>query len=107
MSVATAVGLGPLQVHMDDADVHEIMVVGGGDVAMIRDADGWFTGDTFGLSYRAFDVDGPGRTIALVWRTSDPRAGGLTSLAAFFRAHGAAAERAFLSETSRAAYRWS
>lgn len=32
MSVATAVGLGPLQVHMDDADVHEIMVVDGGRV---------------------------------------------------------------------------
>ncbi|WP_267355375.1 MULTISPECIES: LysR substrate-binding domain-containing protein [unclassified Methylobacterium] len=36
---------------------------------------------------RAFDLDGPGRTIALVWRTSDPRAPGLSSLAAFFRAH--------------------
>jgi hypothetical protein len=29
---------------------------------------------------RAFDVDGPGRTIALVWRASDPRAAGLANL---------------------------
>ncbi|WP_342105904.1 LysR substrate-binding domain-containing protein [Methylobacterium sp. SI9] len=44
--------------------------------------------DPSGLTVtRAFDVDGPGRTIALAWRTSDPRAAGLSSLAAFFRAH--------------------
>ncbi|MCJ2013818.1 LysR substrate-binding domain-containing protein [Methylobacterium sp. J-076] len=36
---------------------------------------------------RDFDVDGPGRTIALAWRASDPRAAGLAHLAAFFRAH--------------------
>ncbi|SDM45188.1 LysR family transcriptional regulator, hydrogen peroxide-inducible genes activator [Methylobacterium phyllostachyos] len=44
--------------------------------------------DPSGLTVtRAFDVDGPGRTIALAWRTSDPRASGLSRLAAFFRAH--------------------
>ena len=44
--------------------------------------------DPSGLTVtRAFDVDGPGRTIALAWRASDPRAAGLTNLAAFFRAH--------------------
>ncbi len=37
-----------------------------------------------------FDVDGPGRTIALAWRASDPRAAGLAHLAAFFRAHAPA-----------------
>jgi LysR family hydrogen peroxide-inducible transcriptional activator len=36
---------------------------------------------------RSFDADGPGRTIALAWRSSDPRAAGLQHLAAFFRAH--------------------
>ena len=36
---------------------------------------------------RGFDVDGPGRTIALAWRSSDPRAPGLAHLAGFFRAH--------------------
>jgi LysR family hydrogen peroxide-inducible transcriptional activator len=36
---------------------------------------------------RDFDVDGPGRTIALAWRASDPRSAGLGHLAAFFRAH--------------------
>ena len=44
--------------------------------------------DPSGLTVvRSFDVDGPGRTIALAWRASDPRAGGLSHLAAFFRAH--------------------
>lgn len=39
------------------------------------------------LVTRGFDTDGPGRTIALVWRSSDPRMPGLSHLAAFFRAH--------------------
>ncbi|KAB1076215.1 LysR substrate-binding domain-containing protein [Methylobacterium planeticum] len=39
---------------------------------------------------RSFDADGPGRTIALAWRSSDPRAAGLQHLAAFFRAHAPA-----------------
>ena len=44
--------------------------------------------DPSGLTVtRAFDVDGPGRTIALVWRARDPRTAGLASLGAFFRAH--------------------
>lgn len=44
--------------------------------------------DPTGLTVvRTFDVDGPGRTIALAWRVSDPRAAGLAHLAAFFRAH--------------------
>jgi len=44
--------------------------------------------DPSGLTVvRTFDVDGPGRTIALAWRASDPRAPGLAHLAAFFRAH--------------------
>jgi LysR family hydrogen peroxide-inducible transcriptional activator len=44
--------------------------------------------DPSGLTVtRSFDVDGPGRTIALAWRSSDPRAPGLAHLAAFFRAH--------------------
>lgn len=44
--------------------------------------------DPSGLTViRDFDVDGPGRTIALAWRASDPRAAGLAHLAAFFRAH--------------------
>ncbi|MCJ2088266.1 LysR substrate-binding domain-containing protein [Methylobacterium sp. E-005] len=44
--------------------------------------------DPSGLTVtRAFDVDGPGRTIALAWRSSDPRVPGLSRLAAFFRAH--------------------
>ncbi|MBE7200269.1 MAG: LysR family transcriptional regulator [Parafilimonas terrae] len=44
--------------------------------------------DPSGLTVvRTFDVDGPGRTIALAWRASDPRAAGLAHLAAFFRAH--------------------
>lgn len=44
--------------------------------------------DPSGLTViRNFDVDGPGRTIALAWRASDPRALGLAHLAAFFRAH--------------------
>ncbi|MGU3540263.1 LysR substrate-binding domain-containing protein [Methylobacterium sp. A54F] len=42
--------------------------------------------DPSGLTVtRSFDTDGPGRTIALVWRSSDPRAAGLAHLAAFFR----------------------
>ncbi len=36
---------------------------------------------------RCFDTGGPGRTIALAWRASDPRASGLAHLAAFFRAN--------------------
>lgn len=44
--------------------------------------------DPSGLTViRTFDVDGPGRTIALAWRASDPRSPGLAHLAAFFRAH--------------------
>lgn len=44
--------------------------------------------DPSGLTVtRGFDADGPGRTIALAWRSSDPRAAGLAHLAAFFRAH--------------------
>jgi LysR family hydrogen peroxide-inducible transcriptional activator len=44
--------------------------------------------DPSGLTVtRGFDVDGPGRTIALAWRASDPRGAGLSHLAAFFRAH--------------------
>lgn len=44
--------------------------------------------DPSGLTVtRGFDVDGPGRTIVLAWRSSDPRAAGLDHLAAFFRAH--------------------
>jgi LysR family transcriptional regulator, hydrogen peroxide-inducible genes activator len=47
--------------------------------------------DPSGLTVmRNFDVDGPGRTIALAWRGSDPRADGLAHLAAFFRAHAPA-----------------
>ncbi|MFD1280805.1 LysR substrate-binding domain-containing protein [Methylobacterium goesingense] len=47
--------------------------------------------DPSGLTVtRSFDVDGPGRTVALAWRTSDPRADGLEHLAAFFRAHAPA-----------------
>ncbi|KQP31855.1 LysR family transcriptional regulator [Methylobacterium sp. Leaf104] len=47
--------------------------------------------DPSGLTVtRSFDVDGPGRTVALAWRTSDPRADGLAHLAAFFRAHAPA-----------------
>ena len=41
-------------------------------------------------SFRGFDTDGPGRTIALAWRASDPRAPGLAALAAFFRAQAPA-----------------
>ena len=56
--------------------------------------------DPSGLTVtRGFDVDGPGRTIALAWRGSDPRAPGLHHLAAFLRAHvpaGTAACRADL-----------
>ncbi len=52
--------------------------------------------DPSGLTVtRAFDVDGPGRTIALAWRSSDPRAPGLTHLANFFRAHAPAGTAAF------------
>lgn len=44
--------------------------------------------DPSGLTVtRGFDADGPGRTIALAWRTSDPRAPGLAHLAAFLRGH--------------------
>ena len=44
--------------------------------------------DPSGLTVtRSFDTDGPGRTIALAWRASDPRAAGLSHLAAFFRGH--------------------
>jgi LysR family hydrogen peroxide-inducible transcriptional activator len=47
--------------------------------------------DPSGLTVtRSFDVDGPGRTVALAWRGSDPRADGLSHLAAFFRAHAPA-----------------
>ncbi|GBU18908.1 MULTISPECIES: LysR substrate-binding domain-containing protein [Methylobacterium] len=37
------------------------------------------------VALRSFDADGPGRTIALAWRASDPRAAGLSHLAAFLR----------------------
>ena len=51
--------------------------------------------DPSGLTVtRSFDVDGPGRTIALAWRSSDPRAAGLSHLAAFFRAHAPASTSA-------------
>ncbi len=44
--------------------------------------------DPHGLSItRRFDGEGPGRTIALVWRASDPRAEGLAQLADFLRSH--------------------
>ena len=47
--------------------------------------------DPSGLTViRGFDTDGPGRTIALAWRASDPRAPGLAALAAFFRAQAPA-----------------
>lgn len=47
--------------------------------------------DPSGLTVtRGFDVDGPGRTVALAWRASDPRGAGLSHLAAFFRAHAPA-----------------
>ena len=39
---------------------------------------------------RHFEGEGPGRTVALAWRSSDPRSGGLAHLAAFFRAHAPA-----------------
>lgn len=42
------------------------------------------------VAVRSFDADGPGRTVALVWRSSDPRAAGLTHLAAFLRGHSPA-----------------
>ncbi|NEU12063.1 LysR family transcriptional regulator [Methylobacterium sp. BTF04] len=44
--------------------------------------------DPSGLTVtRSFDIDGPGRTVALAWRSSDPRGAGLAHLAAFFRTH--------------------
>jgi LysR family hydrogen peroxide-inducible transcriptional activator len=47
--------------------------------------------DPSGLTVtRRFQEGGPGRTIALVWRSSDPRAAGLAHLADFFRAHAPA-----------------
>jgi LysR family hydrogen peroxide-inducible transcriptional activator len=39
---------------------------------------------------RRFGTGGPGRTVALAGRSSDPRAGGLAHLAAFFREHAPA-----------------
>ncbi|WP_091941611.1 LysR substrate-binding domain-containing protein [Methylorubrum salsuginis] len=52
--------------------------------------------DPSGLTVtRAFEGEGPGRTVALAWRSSDPRAAGLASLAAFFRTHAPASTRAF------------
>ena len=52
--------------------------------------------DASGLTVtRGFDLDGPGRTIALAWRSSDPRASGLAHLASFFRAHAPAGTTAF------------
>ncbi|GJD51002.1 Hydrogen peroxide-inducible genes activator [Methylobacterium crusticola] len=44
--------------------------------------------DPTGLTVcRRLGAGGPGRTIALAWRASDPRARGLDGLAAYFRAH--------------------
>ena len=37
------------------------------------------------VSCRAFDCETPGRIVALAWRASDPRAGRLSELAAFFQ----------------------
>ena len=55
--------------------------------------------DASGLTVtRSFDVDGPGRTVALAWRSSDPRAAGLSHLANFFRAHAPAGTAAFRDE---------
>ncbi|KQT61576.1 LysR family transcriptional regulator [Methylobacterium sp. Leaf456] len=52
--------------------------------------------DPSGLTVtRTFEGEGPGRTVALAWRSSDPRAAGLASLAAFFRMHAPASTRAF------------
>lgn len=52
--------------------------------------------DPSGLTVtRPFDGEGPGRTVALAWRSSDPRASGLAHLAAFFRAHAPSSTRAF------------
>lgn len=56
--------------------------------------------DPSGLTVvRTFDVDGPGRIIALAWRASDPRAAGLAHLAAFFRAHAPEGTAACRDET--------
>lgn len=44
--------------------------------------------DPTGLTVcRAFAGEGPARTVALAWRSTDPRREGLSRLAAFFRAH--------------------
>jgi LysR family hydrogen peroxide-inducible transcriptional activator len=52
--------------------------------------------DPSGLTVtRPFEGEGPGRTVALAWRSSDPRAAGLAALAAFFRTHAPASTRAF------------
>ncbi|MFD1355908.1 LysR substrate-binding domain-containing protein [Methylorubrum suomiense] len=52
--------------------------------------------DPSGLTVtRHFEGEGPGRTVALAWRSSDPRAAGLAHLAAFFRTHAPASTRAF------------
>ncbi|WP_342150784.1 LysR substrate-binding domain-containing protein [Methylorubrum sp. SB2] len=59
--------------------------------------------DPSGLTVtRAFEGEGPGRTVALAWRSSDPRAAGLASLAAFFRMHAPANTRAFREEEALA-----
>ncbi|AWN38017.1 LysR substrate-binding domain-containing protein [Methylobacterium radiodurans] len=58
--------------------------------------------DPSGLTVtRGFDADGPGRTIALAWRSSDPRAAGLAHLAAFFRAHAPPATAACRDDAAR------
>ncbi|GJE62793.1 LysR substrate-binding domain-containing protein [Methylobacterium trifolii] len=60
--------------------------------------------DPSGLTVtRGFAADGPGRTIALAWRGSDPRAPGLAHLAAFLRAHAPAGTQACREEGDTAA----
>ncbi|GJD82550.1 LysR substrate-binding domain-containing protein [Methylobacterium haplocladii] len=51
---------------------------------------------------RRFAAGGPGRTVALAWRSSDPRAGGLAHLAAFFRSHAPAGTAACRVEAAAA-----
>ncbi|RVU20777.1 LysR substrate-binding domain-containing protein [Methylobacterium oryzihabitans] len=84
-----ACGAGPATGrHATSLETLRSMVAAGAGYTLLPALAAPAEADPHGLTVtRGFGEDGPSRIIALVWRASDPRSGGLDRLAAFFRAH--------------------
>lgn len=87
----TIAACGPLRAagrHATSLETLRSMVAAGAGYTLIPALAAPAAPDPSGLTVmRTFDGEGVGRTVALAWRSSDPRAAGLAHLAAFFRAH--------------------